>query len=63
MSGYVPLWIVALKIKDLVLALRKLRDLWEKWINRHVSSCDNDHGIESMEVECLSRPADGEVML
>lgn len=64
MSGYVPVWIVALKIKYLVLALQEAQRLVEEVDEQAgISSCDNDHGVESMEVRCLSQPADGQVML
>jgi len=62
MSGCVLLRVMVIEIKDLALALRKLKVLWVGWAGRPASLCSNHHGVACTGVRDLSLPADGEVV-
>lgn len=62
MSGNVLLGVVAIEIKDRVLALRKLRVLPASWTGREGPLCDNHHGVECTEVSGLSLLVGGELV-
>lgn len=62
MSSNILLGAVAIKVKILVLALRKLRILWGRWTSRQVPSRDDDHEVHGTELKHPPLPADREVM-